>query len=208
MISFVLTLLKRTICRNRMFNTNKRNREEEKMEPITLIQNFYKKDSKLYNILVGHSTDVMNKALTIIENHPELNADFQFVAEAAMLHDIGIFLTDAPSIECHGIAPYLCHGYLGRELLDNEGYPLHALVCERHTGTGLRLGDIIAQNLPLPRRDMVPVTIEEQIICFADCFFSKTKLGEEKKIEDVKRGLMKHGIASVNRFEEWCQLFL
>lgn len=191
-----------------MFNTNKRNREEEKMEPITLIEKFYKKDSKLYNILVGHSTHVMNKALTIIENHPELNADFQFVAEAAMLHDIGIFLTDAPSIECHGIAPYLCHGYLGRELLDNEGYPHHALVCERHTGTGLRLGDIIAQNLPLPRRDMVPVTIEEQIICFADCFFSKTKLGEEKKIEDVKRGLMKHGIASVNRFEEWCQLFL
>lgn len=191
-----------------MFNTNKRNREEEKMEPITLIEKFYKKDSKLYNILVGHSTDVMNKALTIIENHPELNADFQFVAEAAMLHDIGIFLTDAPSIECHGIAPYLCHGYLGRELLDNEGYPHHALVCERHTGTGLRLGDIIAQNLPLPRRDMVPVTIEEQIICFADCFFSKTKLGEEKKIEDVKRGLMKHGVASVNRFEEWCQLFL
>ena len=34
-----------------------------------------------------------------------------------MLHDIGIFQTDAPGIHCFGSQPYICHGRLGAELL-------------------------------------------------------------------------------------------
>ena len=178
------------------------------MEPLALIQKYYKRDSKLYNILVDHSTDVMNKALQITDTHPELAIDRQFVAEAAMLHDIGIFLTDAPEIECHGIAPYLCHGYLGREMLEREGYPAHGLVCERHTGTGLYLDDIVARKLPLPHRDMAPVSIEEQVICFADCFFSKTRLGREKTVEKVRSSVAKYGDRGIRQFDEWCAMFL
>lgn len=178
------------------------------MKPLDIIENFYKKNSALYKILVDHSTEVTNKALHIARKHPELNIDEDFVSEAGMLHDIGIFLTDAPSIECHGIAPYICHGYLGREILDELGYQRHALVCERHTGTGLTAEEIITQKLPLPHRDMLPVTIEEQVICFTDCFFSKTRLNEEKTIDQVKHSLAKHGMQSVARFEEWCNLFL
>ena len=62
----------------------------------------------------------------------------------------------------------------------SEGYPRHALVCERHTGAGLSLEDIIAQNLPVPHRDMLPVSMEEQVVCFADKFYSKTHLEREK----------------------------
>lgn len=178
------------------------------MNTLDIIENFYKKDSDLYNILVNHSTDVMNKALSIAASHPELNIDKEFVVEAAMLHDIGIFLTSAPSIHCYGIAPYICHGYLGREILDNLGYPLHGLVCERHTGTGLTAEEIERQKLPLPHRDMIPVTIEEKVICFADCFFSKTRLGEEKSVDKVKQSLAKFGEASVTQFEEWEKIFL
>ena len=36
----------------------------------------------------------------------------------------------------------------GAEILRAEGFPQHALVCERHTGAGLSLEDIIAQQLP------------------------------------------------------------
>jgi len=43
----------------------------------------------------------------------------------------------------------------------SEGYPKHGLVCERHTGTGITLEMIIKNNLPLPHRDMVPVSMEE-----------------------------------------------
>ncbi len=50
-----------------------------------------------------------------------------------MLHDIGIFLTDAPGIHCHGTAPYIAHGYLGADLLRRERYSEDvARVAERH----------------------------------------------------------------------------
>lgn len=178
------------------------------MNTLAIIENFYKKDSDLYNILVHHSTDVTNKALSVAYIHPELDIDVQFVKEAAMLHDIGIFLTNAPSIHCYGIAPYICHGYLGREILDKLGYPDHALVCERHTGTGISQEDIIVQKLPLPHRDMYPISVEEQVICFADCFFSKTNIGHEKSIDEVKKNLSKFGEYSVRQFEEWVKAFL
>lgn len=178
------------------------------MNTLDIIEKCYKKDSDLYKILIGHSTDVMNKALWIADKHPELSIDKRFVAEAAMLHDIGIFLTNAPEIHCYGIAPYICHGYMGRELLDSFGYPKHGLVCERHTGIGLSVQDIEMQGLPLPHRDMQPISIEEQVICFADCFFSKTHLGIEKPVDKVRKGLSKFGEKSVYKFDEWCIDFL
>ncbi|HML65601.1 MAG TPA: HDIG domain-containing protein [Dysgonomonas sp.] len=178
------------------------------MDVIAIIEKYYKKDSDLYKILIRHSKEVMNKALEIAKKHPELNADIEFIKEAAMLHDIGIFLTNAPSIECNGIAPYVCHGYLGRELLDAQGYHRHALVCERHTGVGISLEEIKAENLPLPHRNMQPMSIEEKIICFADCFYSKTNLGVEKSIDKIRKGLEKHGINSVKIFDEWSLAFL
>jgi uncharacterized protein len=53
--------------------------------------------------------------------HPEMNLDERFIQEAALLHDIGIFLTNAPKIHCFGDYPYICHGYLGAEILRKEG---------------------------------------------------------------------------------------
>lgn len=178
------------------------------MDPLSIITKYYNPSSEAYHILVSHSQDVTKKALTLAALHPELKIDLQFVEEAAMLHDIGIFLCNAPGIDCHGQAPYICHGYLGSELLQKEGYPKHALVCERHTGTGLSLEMIENEDLPLPHRDMQPVYMEEQLICFADKFFSKTKLGVEKPVEKIKKGLSKYGHETEARFDAWCKLFL
>ena len=93
--------------------------------------------------------------------------------EAAMLHDIGIFLTHAPSLGCNGPHPYLKHGHLGCKLLEKEGLPKHALVCERHVGVGITRKDVLDHKLPLPAKDMLPLSLEEKIICYADKFFSK-----------------------------------
>ena len=82
--------------------------------------------------------------------------------------------------------PYICHGYLGAELVRKEGFPKHALVCERHTGAGLSLQNIIQQDLPVPHREMTPVSLEEQIICFADKF-SKSKLDHEKELKKPEK---------------------
>ena len=178
------------------------------MNPLTIIQQYYEPGTPLYEILVTHDTSVANKALEIAQMHPEMNLDTGFIYEAAMVHDIGIFMTYAPEIFCEGKHRYICHGYLGSQLMEEEGYPRHALVCERHTGTGIRKEEIIRHDYPLPHRDMMPVSLEEQLICFADKFYSKKHLEREKPIDKILKGLSKHGEESVVCFQEWCKLFL
>ncbi|WP_347222785.1 HDIG domain-containing metalloprotein, partial [Bacteroides congonensis] len=148
------------------------------------------------------------KAMKILDAHHELRLNRSFVKEAALLHDIGIFQTDAPGIQCFGENPYIAHGYLGAEILRAEGFPQHALVCERHTGAGLSLQEIIDRQLPIPHREMLPVTMEEQLICFADKFFSKTRLDEEKTVEKARQSIAKYGEEGLSRFDRWCSLFL
>ena len=177
------------------------------MNPLEIIDK-YCKEEELRHILLVHSRAVADKALAIARNHPELQADEQFIEEAALLHDIGIVRVNAPAIACVGEEPYICHGILGAEILRAEGLERHALVCERHTGTGLTLQQIIAQQLPLPHRDMQPVSIEEQIICFADKFFSKTRLESEKSVEQARRSLEKFGGEGLVKFDAWCTCFL
>lgn len=176
--------------------------------PQRIIDKYYAGAEQLRHILWTHSRSVAQKALEIAHRHPELKLDEDFLYEAAMLHDIGIFLTDADGICCFGDKSYICHGYLGAELMRREGYPRHALVCERHTGAGLSLEDILAQELPVPHRDMLPVSLEEQVICFADKFYSKTHLDREKSVEKARNSLARYGEAGLRRFDRWCEQFL
>lgn len=178
------------------------------MDALAIINKYYPEDNELKHILLTHSRSVADKALWIADRHPELELDRTFLEEAALLHDIGVFLTDAPGIHCHGTEPYICHGYLGSQLLQEEGFPKHAMVCERHTGAGLSLKSIVEQNLPVPHREMLPVSLEEQVICFADKFFSKTRLNEEKSMERALKSLSKFGEEGIVRFNEWCARFL
>lgn len=178
------------------------------MIPVEIIKKYYQEETELYRILLEHSFSVADKSLSIAQIHPEMNLDKAFVYEAAMLHDIGIFKTNAPDIHCYGDFPYICHGYLGSDLLKEEGFPRHALVCERHTGAGLSLEDIIKNSLPVPCRDMLPESPEEQLICFADKFFSKLRPQKEKSIDKIRKNLSKHGEDSVKKFDNWCKLFL
>lgn len=159
-------------------------------------------------MMFSHASDVKDMALEIIDKHPELNADREFIAEAAMLHDIAVYLVDAPGIACYGDYPYLCHGYLGRELLEKEGLPKHALVCERHIGVGITRREIRRNKLPLPKRTMKPKSIEEKVVCFADLFYSKSKLGKRFSVEQVRDKLLRHGLSKAEKFDKWCDLFL
>ena len=178
------------------------------MEPLKIIEKYYDTQSRVYKILINHSRSVSDKALAIADSHPEMNLDIRFIEEAAMLHDVGIIFCNAPEIDCHGEYEYICHGYLGAGILRNEGYPRHALVCERHTGTGISLQMIKKNNLHLPHRDFLPVSMEEQLICFADKFFSKTKPDKEKSLSKVQKSLSKYGEDTVLCFNHWCKLFL
>lgn len=168
---------------------------------IEEIYNFYPEQTQLRNILETHSRMVTDLALRIARLNPQLKADEKFIEEAAMLHDIGIAHCNAPDICCHGTSPYICHGIIGSRILTEAGYPRHALVCERHTGSGLTCEEIESRNMPLPHRDMLPLSIEEKIICYADKFYSKSgDLTRCKPLASVIKGMARHGRKPLERF--------
>ena len=179
------------------------------MNPLEIIAEFYEPGSESFQILVKHGQQVANKAIEVAKRVPHLKPNLNFINETAMLHDVGIFETNTPELGCSGKHPYVCHGYLGREILEKKGLSQHALVCERHVGIGITAEEIKLNNLPLPQRDMIPISIEEQIICFADKFFSKN--GEmarcEKSVEDILNMLRRYGPDKVIRFQKWMRLF-
>ena len=206
------------------------------MDYLALLHRYYPEDNALRRMLLHHSRQVCARALKIVERHPELGANRNLVEAGAMLHDIGIFLTDAPGIHCHGTAHYILHGSLGAQLLRNEAkqlkkekqqaeqlneeqlqaiqlqeelhfYEALARICERHTGTGLTRQTIIERGLPDPPKDLLPETIEEQIICYADKFYSKSHLERERTIPQTLQSLEKFGDEGVEKFRHWTELF-
>jgi uncharacterized protein len=179
------------------------------MDPIEIISRFYDNNSKAFDILVKHGKDVTRKALETAHKVSHLNPNIYFIKEAAMLHDIGIYMTHAPDLGCTGPHPYICHGYLGRSLMDDIGLPVHGLVCERHVGVGITIQDIKKQNLPLPVRDMLPVSLEEKIICFADKFYFKSKGGSKGQltVKHIKKAVNAFGNDNANRFQALLDLF-
>lgn len=186
------------------------------MDYSKIINHFYPEDNELRRLLLVHSRAVADKALHICDQHPELNLNRDFVEAAAMLHDIGIMKCDAPGIFCHGTEPYIRHGIMGAEMLrllePSGALEPFARVCQRHTGAGITRREVLEQGLPMPLPDddsepYMPETIEEQIVCYADKFFSKTKLDREKTMEEVVRSLAKFGTGGVARFQQWAQTF-
>lgn len=179
----------------------------EYMAVLKIIERFYQRESEAYVHLVQHGMAVGNKALRIAAKVTHLHPDLVFIEEAALLHDIGMIKTNVPQLGCFGEHPYIAHGYLGRAMLEEAGLTRHALVCERHVGTGLTAYDIETNRFPLPLRDMTPQTIEEQIICFADKFFSKDDHSAEKSIMVVRKQIARYGAAQLRIFDNWTILF-
>jgi uncharacterized protein len=177
------------------------------LSPLEIIQKYYPEDDELRRLLIHHSTQVAAHALGVAARHPELHLNTDILYRGAMLHDIGICRTDAPGIHCHGTEPYIRHGLIGGQMLREEGWNRHAQVCERHTGTGLTAWDIEQQQLPLPHEDFMPEELEEQVVCYADKFYSKTKPGEERSVMEAMRALEKFGWDGIRRFQKWVDMF-
>ena len=163
------------------------------MDYLALIDKYYPEDNALKRLLLHHSRQVADRCLDIVRKHRELPVDTQFLEEAAMLHDIGIFRCNAPSILCEGTEPYIKHGPIGAEILRSEGFPRHARVAERHTGTGL------------PGYE--PETLEEEIVCYADKFYSKSNPDHVRTVLETAQSLEKFGQEGVDKFLAWSRRF-
>jgi uncharacterized protein len=174
-----------------------------------IILDHYPENSIAYSYYFTHCLKVTELALKIIEINPHLNIDKEFVINGAMLHDIGVVKTNAPEIGCFGQYPYIAHTYLGREMLEQEGLFEIALVCERHIGLGLSKEDIINGGFPLPHRDMIPISLEEKLICFADKFYSKSEkhLIIPRSPDKIRKKITKYGDDKIRKFDELVNLF-
>lgn len=152
-----------------------------------VIDKYYPAGSRRRDIYMKHCRQVADKALAIARRKG-LALDDDDIIAGAMLHDIGIALTDAPGIDCHGTAPYVDHGPLGATLLRSEGAPESwARVAERHTGSGIGT--------------LVPETLLERLICYADKFYSKSGTMLRKSPDSISRSLSRFGPESLARWQ-------
>lgn len=197
------------------------------MNYLDIIHHFYPEDTPLRRLLLLHSECVRNKALALLEGssfrdqQPSTTLNLDLIIAGSMLHDIGICATHAPGILCEGTESYICHGTIGARMLrqlvaegsfsaeDAAMLEACARICERHTGAGLTRQDILSQGLPIePAVDLLPETLEEQLVCLADKFFSKSgDPRKEKSLEHVRRSMMKFGADSLARFDALCSTF-
>ena len=95
-------------------------RQHFKVTITNIIDKYYPAGCTRRVIYIKHCRQVTDLAIEIA-HRKHLPLTDEKIEEAAMLHDIGIFLTDAPDIGCNGKEPYIMHGVLGGKLLREEG---------------------------------------------------------------------------------------
>lgn len=169
------------------------------MKPLELIHKYFKNNYENEKILIFHLRAVAQKSLEMAKKVKE-PVDMNFLEEAALLHDIGVSQVQFGKEKDPQKPAYIAHGYLGREILEKEGFPRHALVAERHVGSGLTKEE--AKTLGLPEREMLPLTIEEKIICVADKFYSKSH-EEEENIQEIRAEFKGYGGNALSRFDQY-----
>ena len=152
---------------------------------------------KCFDIVLGHSLIVLEKAIDIIARKKLYNKlDFDLVISGCLLHDIGSFkfVNNFDRKQ----KSYILHGIIGGEILRKERLIKEALIAERHIGTGISREDIVKNKLPLPKKDFLPITLEQKLVCYADKFHSKTK--KKDTLISVRKEIKKFGKEPFERF--------
>ncbi len=125
-----------------------------------------------------HSIKVAEKAVEIAHRIKKKQVNYDLVEIGALLHDIGRTAT-------HGFK----HAVIGGKILRERGFPeALARICETHILGGLDEDD--AKTVGLPKKNYLPITLEEKIVCFAD------KLVAGRKVVSIE-----------SRFNRWFEKF-
>lgn len=169
----------------------------DEAQAIALLKK-YSSDKDSFDIVLKHSLVVKKLALEFADKHP--NADRDFIVSASILHDIGRF-------DCPPGKKTIFHGVRGGEILRKEGLERFALVAERHLGAGISKEDIVKQGLPLPRKDFLPVSIEEKIVTLADSLVAGVKrISLKEAAERFEREVSKEVADRIIRlYDEVCK---
>ncbi|MFE3459277.1 HD domain-containing protein [Nocardiopsis aegyptia] len=132
----------------------------------------------------------------------ELALDRALVRAGCLLHDIGVYRLYGASGRLDR-ARYVSHGVLGHETLTGEGLPeTLCRFCSHHTGVGLTRVDVREQGLPVPERDYLAESIEEELVMYADKFHSKRNPPVFLTADSYAASVARFGEDKVVRFKE------
>lgn len=119
-----------------------------------------------------------------------------------LIHDIGTYQlikhdgSDGEPLRFKH-SKYIQHGLRGYKLLRACGFDeALALFARNHTGIGLTARMVQDQDLPLPVADYVPVTLEQDLVMYADKFHTKSDPAEFVGFDRCIRRAAKHGEAN------------
>jgi len=112
--------------------------------------------------VVAHCLKVSTAALALADR-VKVALDRELVRQGGLFHDIGRSKT-------HGINHAITGVEIGRKLGFSEGL---INIIERHIGAGITAAE--AGRLGLPKKDYVPLTVEEKIVSYADNLISGTR---------------------------------
>jgi uncharacterized protein len=112
--------------------------------------------------VVAHCLTVSDIALLVAER-VTVPVDRELVRQGGLFHDIGRSRT-------HGIG----HAVAGVEIAKRLGFSTGLInIIERHIGAGITTAE--AERLGLPKKDYLPLTVEEKIVSYADNLISGTR---------------------------------
>lgn len=142
-----------------------------------------------------------------LADHAGLDVDADVVRAGSLLHDVGVYLLYDEDGRL-GHAGYVRHGVLGHELLREEGLPESLCrFCSHHTGVGITREDVLRQGLPLPPRDYLAESAEEELVMFADKFHSKTDPPRFVTADAYAAHVRRYGDDKAEVFASMCAVF-
>jgi uncharacterized protein len=155
----------------------------------------YAPDEAIFRRVYNHSLTVKRHTLEFCRLlTPAHRVDHHLIILGSLLHDIGRFW-------CPPGDTGIMHGIVGARYLRAEHLYKCARIAERHLGVGIRREDILAQKLPLPIKDFVPLTVEERTICYIDNLVKGTVLRDEEWV--VRRFTRALGASFESRVREF-----
>jgi uncharacterized protein len=127
--------------------------------------------------VVAHCTIVSRTALEFA-GRLKVAVDRELVRQGGLFHDIGRSRT-------HGIE----HALAGVEIAKSLGFPDKLVnIIERHIGAGITAAE--AGRLGLPKKDYLPLTVEEKLVSYADNLTNGTRAMPFYEALDRFRGIL------------------
>lgn len=167
----------------------------------------YAPNQDVFHLVFIHCQIVSEIAVQLSRNC-STQIDVERVKIGCLLHDVGVY----PLFDKNGLEKdkkrYITHGILGEEILKNEGYDEeYCRFASHHTGVGITKQQITKRRLPLPLKDYVAESTEEELVMYADKFHSKTNPPVFNSFNSYQEYVARFGVDAIENFQKLAEKF-